>query len=64
MCYPYDGIRSLIEQDNNYIKYLEEENKRLKELNEKYLKLLIKYEIKEFIEEKKVENEQLGRSRL
>ena len=51
MLYPYDGIRSLIEQDNNYIKYLKEENKRLKELNEKYLKLLIKYEIKEIEKE-------------
>lgn len=64
MCYPYDGIRSLIEYDKNYMQYLEEENKKLKELNDKYLKLLIKYEIKEVIEEKKVENEQLGRSRL
>lgn len=63
MRYPYDGIKSLIEQDNAYIKYLEEENKRLKEQNKKYLKLLIKYEIKE-MQEKKVEDEQLGRTRL
>lgn len=54
MCYPYDGIRSLIEYDNNYIKYLEEENKRLKELNDKYLKLLIKYEIIEMQEKEEI----------
>lgn len=52
MTYPYDGIRSMIEYDNNYIQYLEEENKRLKELNDKFLYLLIKYKIVETRDEK------------
>lgn len=54
MTYPYDGIRSLIEYDKNYIQYLEEENKRLKELNDKYLYLLIKYEIIEMQEKEEI----------
>lgn len=54
MLYPYDGIRSLIEYDKNYIQYLEEENKRLKEENDKFLYLLIKYEIIEMQEKEEI----------